>query len=148
MGERLKLIIGDWLEKYQKAIAKSILLTKGLFMLFWKKKKKTDNNKMEDFAIDPLADLFPPVPQEFMKILLEYCDKENPAISVINSKTYLKRLYELGMLDLDGLCDKLNYVFFNGNEVLELNLFGKYNIDEIVEFIKEKSALGSVLETK
>ena len=95
---------------------------------------------------DLFADLFPPVPQKFLELLFEYCDENNPAASIVCGGTYLKRLSELDVLDLDGFCDKLNYIFFTGIAVLYPDLFGTYNVNEIVEFIKEKSVLGSILK--
>ena len=91
-----------------------------------------------------MSDLFSPVPDRFLKMILEYCDKSVEPETIFCG-TYLKRWAELGLFDLDGFCDKLNYVFFAGRGVLDPGLFGEYNVGEIIGVIKEKSALGGVL---
>jgi len=101
---------------------------------------------MTETSKNPFADMFPPVPKAFLDEMYEYCDKDNPAISTVCGGTYLKRLSELGVLDLEGLCDKLNYLFFNRREVLYPDLFGEYDVSEIVALIKEKSMFGSMLK--
>lgn len=83
--------------------------------------------------------------KKFLDMMIKYCDKEGSVGSVVSGDTYLKRFDEIGMLDLDGFCKEMNYVFFVGRTVLTPDLFGKYNVDEIIAFIKEKSILGNVL---
>ena len=100
---------------------------------------------MTDSANNPLLDLFP-VPQKFMDIILEFCDKDHPASSTICGQTYLKRIAELGALDLEGFCGKLNYVFFTGNCVFTSDTFGEHTVGEVVDAIKRNSVLGSVLK--
>lgn len=94
---------------------------------------------------NPLADLFPPIPQKFLDILLKYGDKEGSLESSVFGGAYLKRFAELGILDLRGLCNELNYIFFANKAVLTPDIFGEYNVNEIVDLIKEKSILGSML---
>ena len=94
---------------------------------------------------NPFADLFPPIPQKFVEMIVDYCGKDFD-VNTIHSGVYLKRLAELDLLDLNGFCGRLNYNFFAGHTVLNPDYFGIYNINEIVSIIKEKSALGSVLE--
>jgi len=116
----------------------------------WSKKKKekasqTENSQTTEVVGNPLADMFPPIPPQFLEILHKYCDKEGNAASIICGGSYLKRLAEMGILDLDGFCNELNYVFFVGQAMISPDLFGQYNVNDIVEIIKEKSVLGSVL---
>ena len=78
-------------------------------------------------------------------MVLDYCDKSlDPCM--IHGGVYLKRLSELGLLDLDKLCGRLNYSFFANHTVLEPDSFGQYSVSEIVDIIKEKSMFGSVLK--
>ena len=98
-------------------------------------------------SIAPWADMFPPIPGKFLEMLLSCCGKDGDAASIICGATYLKRLLEMGMtIDLDRFCHMLNYCFFSGHDVINIDMFGMHNVNEIVEFIKEKSVLGSVLE--
>jgi hypothetical protein len=90
--------------------------------------------------------MFLPVPQSFMEILLKYCTDDGSAASIICGGSYLKRLAEMGMLNLDGFCNELNYLFFTGHTVITTDVFGQYNVNEIVDIIREKSVMGSVLK--
>ena len=96
--------------------------------------------------MDFFADMFPPIPPRFLNILHKYCDDEGQAASIINGGSYLKRLDELGILNLEAFCGELNYVFFPRQKTITPDMFGQYNVSEIVEIIKEKSSLGSVLD--
>jgi hypothetical protein len=100
---------------------------------------------MKTWEKNPLADLFPPIPQKFLEILHKYCDEEGVAASIIHGGVYLKRLHEMGILDLDGLCNEINYIFFVGKAAVNPDMFGEHNVSEIVDFIRANSALGGVL---
>ena len=91
-------------------------------------------------------DLFPPVSQEFLDIVHRYCDETTIEWRLINGNTYLKRLEEMGKLDLRGFCGALNYIFFTGREVFTPDIFGEYTVDEVVNHIRAKSVLGGALK--
>jgi len=100
---------------------------------------------MNDAGNNLFADLFPPVPKKFLEMLLEHCDKSLDA-GMIHGGVYLKRFAELGLIDLESFCGRLNYVFFAGHSVFDPDLFGRFTVSEAADAIKQKSALGSVLD--
>ena len=84
------------------------------------------------------------LPQAFLELLQDYADLRVD-ISQIHGDTYLWRLAEKGLADLDSLCDAIDYIMFTNHAVMSPKMFEQYNLNEIVEFIAQRSFFGSAI---
>jgi len=87
----------------------------------------------------------PSLPLAFVELLQDFAGLKVD-IAQIHGGTYLGQLAAKGLADLDSLCRAIDYIMFTNHAVMSPDMFEKYNLSEIIEFIERRSVLGSAIK--